>query len=206
MCIACYGQPLVQKRFGDKETMTSNLKRAAKRALLIALSFASTIPSHASEFDGCVLENMQGVKSDEAALAIKEACIRTVEKPAPEGVIADLNASSTAYFGALPFSGNAQGALFLTIHNATGYTVTELTVSVADRASLTTKNYVVRYFPDIPPPNVISMGPPNDRSLWQRLQPGLNRFYFEVTEIALQATWHDKYTWQVLAAKGYLDD
>jgi hypothetical protein len=93
------------------------------RARLLSgpLLLASIAAANATPFDDCVLQHMQGVSSDVAAVSIKEACIRAVEKPLSDAAVQTLNTARAGY-GALPPDGSA--ALYVSLDNESGYTIT----------------------------------------------------------------------------------
>jgi hypothetical protein len=160
----------------------------------------------ASPLDACVLERMPAATSDRAAIAIKEACIRTVESPLAESAIVQL-AGAKAAFGSLPrfVSGDGNG-LYVTLNNNSGYTITELTVSITNLKTKHVERYVVRRFSSPPAPGVIAMGPPSDPTILQMIRPGLSSFYFPVSETLPASTqFTDVFQWDIDAAKGFPD-
>jgi hypothetical protein len=157
----------------------------------------------ASEFDKCVLQHMQGVTSDLAASSIKEACLRTVETQLPDEALKALS-GATAAFGQLPALVGGAG-IYITLNNTSGYTITELSITIENKKTHAFVTYPVRYFPFVPPPGVI-MGPPRDPTLEKMIGPGQRAFYTPINQTTDDVTkWGELYGWDFTAAKGFKD-
>ena len=124
----------------------------------------------ASPFDTCVLQHMQGVTSDVAAVSVKEACLHTTETPLPDSALQTLMTMQAGY-GKLPSPEGGQG-LYVSINNNSGYTITELVLQIEDKRTHETERYVVRVFPSPPPPGAIALGYGPDRTLAMMIAPG----------------------------------
>jgi hypothetical protein len=185
--------------------MSSTFFRAAAMAAVIG----SSSTAEASEFDACVLQHMQGVTSDTAATSIKEACLRTVEIALPAEALQTL-ATARARYGSLPSFGplpsnEGDAGLIITLNNNTGYTITELIVSIEDQKTHASTPYIIRLFPYLPPPGVIR-GLPSDETTIEMLRPGQHQFYAAISERARDPNkWGDAYAWEIASAKGFRD-
>jgi hypothetical protein len=159
----------------------------------------------ASEFDKCVLQHMQGVTSDLAAASIKESCLRTVETGLPRDALDTFHDARAAY-GQLPAYDLGGFGLYITLNNRSGYTITEITLQIVDKKTLISTLYKVRDFPFVPPPGVISMGPPRDPTLLKMIGPGIRQFYTRINETTSSVDdWNNRYAWALASAKGFKD-
>jgi len=168
-------------------------------ALAVIVGCALSLSAQASEFDDCVLHHMSKVTSDEAALSIKEACLRNVEKPIPAHVLASGLAGATATFGQSPRYSGVYG-LYITLNNNTGYTITELSLRVDSTETNVSTTYRIRDFS-----NASGRGE-KDRTILEMIPPGTRYFFTPINETARDAMeLQPHYSWSVVAAKGFRD-
>src|SRR5262249_45151116 len=140
-----------------------------------------------SGYDTCVLEHMQGETSDQAAFAVKEACIHASERQLPDEALQTLM-TSRATFSEAPVGWGDSG-LYITINNNSGYTLTELVVEIVNKKTEDSERYVVRSFPNVHPGEIVS-GLPSDRTVWEMIKPGLAHFFLPIRQTTENpSTW-----------------
>jgi hypothetical protein len=148
----------------------------------------------ASQFDQCVLDVMKGVTSDIAAVSIKEACIRKTEVPIPTSLLLSGLPNSRASYGAFV---DGSSGLFVTINNNTGYTISELTITVANKKNGHATTYTKQLFVS---PNAVSTA---DRTVFMLIGPGMRIFMVNVSETAKdQKDFFENYGWDIVSGKG----
>jgi hypothetical protein len=182
---------------------------AGMRGIFLGVVAAAGVSLHdvatASEFDQCVLQHMQGVTSDLAAASVKESCLRTVETQLPHEAL-DVFKTATAAFGQLPAFAEGGVGLYITLNNNSGYTITELTISIDDKRANSHVPYIIRDFPFVPTPPGIIMGPPRDPTRLKVIGPGPRTFYTAINETTSNVNeWNDRYRWSLISAKGFRD-
>jgi len=130
---------------------------------------------------------MRGVASDKAAIAIKKSCLRAVEVPLPTEAVSALSTKSRAsYDQALAPPG---GGLRISLNNESGYTLTELTISVYDKNNPADQDrYTVNRFWQLP---------------HQTLQPNQTAESGMYEIIVPIGKWDQSSTWGIVAAKGF---
>jgi hypothetical protein len=173
--------------------------------LAATVAVATTSASAAPAFDTCILDHMQGVTSDLAAIAVKEACIRATEEPLPDAMLQTLM-SARAWYEKLPMPDETEMGLYIRLNNNSGFRLTELVVRVTNIKTQEAEDYVVRRFPYIPPPGSFFSGPPPDRTVEEIIGPGNREFFLTVNQKARDTqSWGATYSWDIVSAKGLKD-
>ena len=158
--------------------------------------------SVSSSYNDCVLDHVKSGESGIATQTIEEACLRKSSVP-----LADMSPflHSQAAYGQI-YGGSYQSfGLYVYFDNASPFTITELTVTLTEKATGKVDTYVVRRFQSfIPSGTIVGMGP--DRTMEMRLAPGKDQFMLETTERASDtAEFFSKFTWAFVSAKGFSD-
>jgi len=157
----------------------------------------------AMSFSTCLLDHLKGTTSDLAAVSVKEACLRKAERPF-EAVVTPANAR----YGLIH---NAPGAssygLYLTLNNATPYTITEIVLTLTDKESRREDSYVVRSFPPSFMDDAAASSTAPDPTVHMMLPPGPHSFTVETGDLALTDPdrFSDSYDWKVTSVKGFVD-
>jgi len=174
--------------------------------MILPFGLALALSALASSYDNCVLQHMQGVSSDDAAISIKEACIRTVEEPIPTPAMKSLLKSASAVYGKVPPYDPPGGALYVSLNNNSGYTITVLVFEVLDKKTNAIERYVIRLFVAPPPPGVIGRIFPKDQTKMELIPPGPSEFYFAIRQTTRDPNkWGAAYGWKIVSAKGFRD-
>lgn len=186
----------------DRESV---MRKAGKWLIALLITALWSGYSYGSVLDQCVLEHMQGIKSNAAAYDIKLACLRQVSKKFPTDSLAAFT-NAKARYGELQFPDHGSYGLYVTFNNNSGYTFTQVTIAVTNKRTSATARYVVHNFAPPEPPGAIAAGPPLDPTENDRMGLGLHTFSFKIEEAAPSASaWYSTYSWEVISAKGFRD-
>jgi hypothetical protein len=169
------------------------------QAFGVCLSLATAGQAAASTFDQCVLEHMQGVTSDKAAIAIKESCLHTVAAPLPPEVLNALSAGSQASYGEAPANQEGGAGLYITLNNQSGYDLTELTIEVGDKNDPTVRDrYRVDRFSRVPQSIIELRHPYPDPIDNGVIRSGIREIFVRIGK------WNESSSnWGFVAAKGF---
>jgi hypothetical protein len=155
-----------------------------------------------ASYSSCVLDNMRGVTNDLAAQAVEEICLRKASS-----ALDDLTRfkGSTAGYGQIYGYTEQRFGLYITVDNQTEFTLTEISIDIANKKSKGRKTYVAHYFPEPVGQGVIITGLPKDRTIAMRLLPGRNTFTLQINEnVPEGAKFFDLYDWGIAGAKGFI--
>lgn len=152
-------------------------------------------------YDDRVLSNLRNSNSDLIAESLKEACLRNVSVVIPNIDFSD----SKAYYGQLYGEITAKYGLYLNINNLTGYTITELVISITEKKTNSSNFYTVTQFQPPVGQGVLISGQPKDITKIEMLTPGMHQFTLPLVEYeARQTAFFNRYQWGVASAKGFL--
>jgi len=171
-------------------------------AILLIANFSGK--ASANPFDDCILKFMGTAQNESAVYAIERSCISKTSIDIPEDEGKKLSQEAKAFPGTYNLGGyTPETGLVIHVKNTTGFAVTQMLVSITNKATHVANTYPVFEIRTVEPQGVTVTGMP-DPALAQILQKGaVINLFVAIDEVRTSgAKFGERYNWDIRAIKG----
>jgi hypothetical protein len=165
--------------------------------------FIGTAPALANPYDDCILQHIGTAQNKAAVDAIERACIAKTAIAIPREEVSNFEGGINARVGQFNAGfGSLEYGLLVEFKNTTKYNITEVVVTVQNKDTNKTAEYLVDAFNSPLPPGAVltELAEPAYRQI---IPSGKTwSFFVHINEVASDGDFGKKFTWGVTPTKG----
>ena len=173
--------------------------------MILATTLALASPAYANSYDDCILRYVAGAQNQTAVYAIERACISKTQVLIPNTFSKAVTNASPAYYGSYNIGDGTglQLVFLISLKNVTPFDLTEVALSIQNRATGYVSSYNVDTFLGVLPPGTFLSGV-GEPAFDDIIKVGqTTQFYVKINEQANSSTEFGRlFNWWITPTKG----